>query len=169
MKKLALLLTLALFGISGCAQEPVNRPSDFKLVLSWHTGAVPENYWYSYRLIIGPSTTGKLQYRSGNGQVEWSDEFTVPDEDLDTLYTHTREQGLLRSKWEQGDQIDGGPATSIEITSNGNFHSIGERSELIENERKLVDALIDRVENLVPDDLWETMYQLQAEQEMKVD
>ncbi len=164
MKKLALLLTLALFGIGGCAQEPVSRPADFKLVLSWHTGAVPEDYWYSYRLVIGPSTTGKLHYQSGNGQVKWSAEFIVSDEDLDTLYTHTREQGLLRSKWELGDQIDGGPATSIQITSNGKHHSIGERSELMEAERELVDDLIERVESLVPDDLWETMYQLQAEQ-----
>ncbi len=164
MKQLVLLLTLALFGISGCGQEPVSRPSDFNLVLSWHTGALPENYWYSYRLVIGPSTTGKLHYRSGTGQVEWSAEFTVSDEDLDTLYTHTREQGMLRSKWKIGDQIDGGPATSIQITSNGKHHSIGERSELMESERELVDALIEMVESLVPDDLWETMYQLQAEQ-----
>ena len=169
MKQLAIILTLALFGIGGCAQEPVSRPSDFKVVLSWHTGAVPENYWYSYRLIIGPSATGKLHYRSGNGQVEWSDEFAFSDEDLDKLYTQVREQGMLRSNWKQGDQIDGGPATSIQITSNGKFHSIGERSELIEAERELVDALIDRVESLVPDDLWETMYQLQAEQEMNAD
>jgi hypothetical protein len=166
MKQLALLLTLALFGISGCAQEPVSRPSDFKVVLSWHTGAVPENYWYSYRLVIGSSTTGTLHYQSGNGQVEWSDEFTVSDEDLDRLYTQVREQGMLRSNWKQGDQIDGGPATSIQITSNGKFHSIGERSELIETERELVDALIDRLESLVPDNLWGTMNQLQAEQEM---
>jgi hypothetical protein len=169
MKQLAIILTLALFGIGGCAQEPVSRPSDFKVVLSWHTGAVPENYWYSYRLIIGPSETGKLHYRSGNGQVEWSDEFAVSNEDLDKLYTQVREQGMLRSNWKQGDQIDGGPATSIQITSNGKFHSIGERSELIEAERELVDALIDRLESLVPDDLWETMYQLQAEQEMNAD
>lgn len=166
MKQLALILTMALFGIGGCAQEPVSRPSDFKVVLSWHTGALPENYWYSYRLIIGPSTTGKLRYQSGNGQVEWSAEFTVSDEDLDRLYKQILEQGMLRSNWEQGDQIDGGPATSIQITSNGKFHSIGERSELIEAERELVDALVDRLESLVPDDLWETMNQLQAEQEM---
>jgi hypothetical protein len=39
----------------------------------------------------------------------------------------------------------------------------------MEVKRKLVDTLIDRVESLVPDDLWETMNQLQAEQEMKAD
>jgi hypothetical protein len=164
MKQLALLLALALFGIGGCGQEPLSRTSDFKLVLSWHTGAVPENYWYSYRLIIGPSTKGKLHYRSGNGQVEWSAEFVVSEEDIDALYTHTREQGLLRSNWKTGDPIDGGPATRIQITSNGKTHSRGERSELMEAERELVDALIDRVDSLVPDDLWETMYRLQAEQ-----
>ena len=83
--------------------------------------------------------------------------------------SRSRLAGLPTLNWEIGNQIDGGPATNIEITSNGKTHSRGEQSELMEAERELVDALIDGVESLVADDLWETMNQLQAEQEMNAD
>lgn len=163
MKQFLFLFFLAMFGLSGCSNQPAGKPPDFSLSLYWHTGTLPEPHNYSYSINIGPLTGGELHYQSGDSTKNYSADYTISEEDLDELYDLVIGLGLLRNKWEKGDPLDGAPATIITITSGGKKYTIPEISELAEDERILTDKLVNKIEALVPPDLWEEMHSIQSE------
>ncbi len=173
MKKITLLILILLFGLTGCGRSPGNgpagggeKPDDFSISLDWATGPLPDpQMYYSYSIQVGPAGEGRLHYQSGDRSLELNVPFAVSEENLVQLYTLCYEQGALKSAREEGEPLDGGPVMSIYILANGNSYSYPSVSELSENERSLAYAIADKVQQLVPGDLWDEMNQLQLNYE----
>jgi hypothetical protein len=166
MKNFTLLIFLVLFGITGCSKQTTGKPPDFSATLDWQTGSLPQPYQYSYRVLIGPLPGGELHYTSADNSKQLTEPFTVTEEQLSELYKYLVDRGALRSNWNKGDPIDGGPVTYISIIAGKKNFFIPERSELAENERSLVDDLVAEIRSIVPKPLWEEMNRLQLECEI---
>jgi len=163
MKNYTLLIFLVIFGITSCSKQTAGKPPDFSITLDWQTGSLPQHYQYSYRVLIGPLPGGELHYTSADKSKQLTESFTVTEEQLLELYTYLVDRGALRSNWNKGDPIDGGPVTHILIAAGKKKFFIPERSELAENERSLVDDLVAEIRSVVPKPLWEEMNRLQLE------
>lgn len=177
MKKITLLFLVLLFGLTGCSVPPGNdpagssdKPDDFSISLDWATGPMPDpQMYYSYRIQVGPSDEGRLHYQSGDRSLELDAPFSVSEESLTQLYKLCYENGVLRSTREEGEPLDGGPDISINILANGHSYAYPSVSELSENERNIAYAIADKVQELVPGDLWDEMNQLQLDYETSND
>ncbi len=85
------------------------------------------------------------------------------------LYALCYEQGALKSSREEGEPLDGGPDISIHIFTNGHSYVYPSVSELSENDRSIAYVIADKVQKLVPGDLWNEMNQLQLNYEASHD
>lgn len=177
MKMVSLLLLVLVFGLAGCSRHSgsgsagsENKPDDFSITLDWATGPMPDpQMYYFYSIQVGPSGEGRLHYQSGDRSLELDAPFSVSDENLLQLYKLCYEQGALSSNREEGEPLDGGPDISIQIFSNGHSYVYPSVSELSESERSIAYLIADKVQKMVPGDLWDEMNQLQLNYETSHD
>ena len=177
MKKFTLLFLVLVFGLAGCGRYSgigpagsENKPADFSIMLDWATGPMPDpQMYYFYSIQVGPSGEGRLHYQSGDRSLELDALFSVSEENLLHLYTLCHEQGALKNSREEGEPLDGGPDISIQIFANGHSYVYPSVSELSENERSIAYTIADKVQKLVPGDLWDEMNQLQLDYEASND
>ena len=173
MKKITLLLLILLFGLAGCNRSPGSgpagigdKPDDFSISLNWATGPMPDpRMHYSYSIQVGPTGEGRLHYQSGDKSLELDVPFAVSEENLKQLYTFCYDNGVFKNTREAGKPLDGGPDLSITIQSGGNSYFFTTVSELSENQRNIAYAIADQVQEMVPNDLWNEMNQLQLDYE----
>ncbi len=177
MKEFTLLFLLLIFGLAGCSRQPgigsagsENMPDDFSVTLDWATGPMPDpQMHYFYSIQVGPSGKGRLDYQSGDRSLELDALFSVGEENLLQLYTLCYEQGALNSNREESEPLDGGLDISIQIFANGHSYVYPSVSELSENERSIASLIADKMQKLVPDDLWDEMNLLQLDYEASYD
>ena len=177
MQKFTLLFLVLIFGLAGCGRQPgngpagsENKPDDFSITLDWATGPMPDpQMYYFYSIQVGPSGEGRLHYQSGDRSLELDAPFSVSEENLLQLYTLCYEQGALKNSREEGEPLDGGQDISIQIFSNGHSYVYPSVSELSENERSIAYTIADKLQKLVPGDLWDEMSQLQLDYEASHD
>jgi len=162
MKWLFIAPLIVLLSVAACAQGTTKKPADFSLALDWHSGSLPEPYAYAFALRLGPGPDGELVYRPGGQSGEWQTKFNLPEGRLDALYQFLAENKALRSRWQEGDPVDGAPWTAIQMRENGRGHTIPTASELSETERGLVEHIIAEIRDCVPPEVWEEMEARQA-------
>ena len=161
INSLGVLLILLTSIFTACAAEPVQRPEDFSLTFGWNTGALPPQYFYSYTISVEPDGTGKLTYQPGyqldNTENFWQTEFNLTNKQMDDLYQYLLDNDLLRSSWKEGEILLGSSGTSISITANGKEFLVPSISKLQQADRLLVNAAMDYIHSLVPQDIWDEM------------
>ena len=154
------LLIIMLFSLTACTSKTNERPEDFSLSLYWNTGALPPQYHYSYSINIQPTGEGAFEYQAGyevNEEHHWLADFSLDESQLDTLYQYLFDNGLLRSDWQTGHPLMGGQGTSIEINANGEKFSIPSVSDLEKTELKIVQAAIETINEIIPQEIWDEM------------
>lgn len=162
MKMPVITPLIVVLSLTACAAGAPAKPADFSLTLNWHSGSLPEPYAYAYTLRIGPGLGGELVYHPGGCSGEWRAEFGMTDGRLNALYQFLADNNALRSRWQEGDPIDGAPWTTIQLRAGGRDYTIPAVSELTETERSLVERIIGEIRDCVPDEVWEEMDAHQA-------
>lgn len=161
MRRFLIILILSIAALASCTPKTAATPSDFSLVLTWETGALPPEYTYSYEVIIGPELEGTLAYQFGyDGEDEantYSSDFSLTQEQFDDLYTFFQKQGMIRSEWEEGEIMVGSPGSSLTLTADGETYQIPSLSELDGEDYTLMEEAIEKIEEAVPAELWEEM------------
>jgi hypothetical protein len=155
-----LFLSILLIGAAACSGRANTRPEDFSLSLYWNTGALPPQYRYSYSINLQSTGQGIFEYQAGYEKDEehyWQADFSLSDNQMDTLYRYLLDNDLLRSDWQTGRPLMGGKGTGIDISANGENFSIPSVSELEQKERDVVQETIEAINELVPQEIWNEM------------
>ena len=155
--------------IAACSQLPVVRPQDFSLTLEWDTGSLPPQYTYMYVINLGPGLEGELVYRPGYDpndiSQQWMASFSIKEKQMEELFAYLESQDLFRSKWKQGEVMEGSPGSNLILQADGQEFHVPSISELDRNEFVLVDNAIEAIRALVPKTIWDEMDARQTEYE----
>jgi hypothetical protein len=169
-KKIGLILiAMGIFLITSCNSNPSLCPDDFSLTLNWNTGALPPQYYYTYTIKMNPQGKTEFSYQPGyesNNADNWQTDFTLTPQQMDELYQFLEENNVLRSNWKKGQPMLGGSGTSIQINAGGKEYLIPSVSSMEQTDREIVYAVMDRINELVPREIWDEMNarQLQVEE-----
>lgn len=150
---------------TACSASSNRHPSDMNLTFNWNTGSLPPQYHYSYTITIQPDGNGSLDYQPGyepDEATRWQTEFSLTGKQMDALYGYLIENDLLRTTWNLGEPLLGGSGTSLVVTADGKEYTVPSISELQPDDRKLMEAAIDTIKNLLPQSIWD---ELDARQE----
>ncbi len=167
-----LLLSLLPILTNGCSdsQENANDLSERELTveLYWNTGAIPPEYYYYYRITVGPELKGLFEYQPGYGEPTapevWEVDFKVSEEQMDMLYRLINENNLLKNEWDVTEEIpEGGSASSLTITYNGTEYEIPGEYVLVAEERSKVNKVTDYLRGIVPAEIWNEMGDRQSQ------
>ena len=168
MKKIFTILICTLV-IVACSQLPAERPQDFSLTLEWDTGSLPPQYTYMYVINLGPGLEGELDYRPGydpnDTSQQWVTSFSVKEKQMEDLFTYLQSQDLFRTKWKQGEIMEGSPGTNLILFAYGKEFHVPSASELDRSEFAQVDTSIEAIRALVPKTIWDEMDARQTEYE----
>ncbi len=156
-----LLLAVLIINITGCTntREPAE---DLTVKLYWDTGTLSPEYYYYYRITIGPGLKGTFEYQPGYGEPPapdvWRVNFEVARNQVDYLYQLIIENNLLKDQWETTNEIaEGGSFSSITITADGSEYKIPGESELRSEDIKKTGKVTDYLRKMVPSYIWEEM------------
>ena len=128
MKNLFLIFFTLL--LVGCASTNFSseRPNDFQLKYYWETGSLPPPYFYSYRILIGPGTQGKIKFQADYSDEDppiWIEAIKISENDLDQLYQMLYGMGMFEKEWQQEMDIpDGSIARKLSGLAYGEAFSI---------------------------------------------
>ena len=156
-----LFLVIMLINTTGCADTP--EPAEGLTVkLYWDTGTLSPEYYYYYRITIGPGLIGRFEYQPGYGEPPapdiWKADFEVNQNQIDNLYQLIIENNLLKGQWEKADEIaEGGSFSSITITADGREYDIPGEPELKREDIKKTEEVSDYLRKMVPSYIWEEM------------
>jgi len=157
---IALVFTIALINISGCGRQ-AEQPEDLTARLYWDTGTLPPEYYYYYRITIGPGCNGTFEYQPGYGEPPapdtWKTDFAVSAEQLANLYQLLIVNNVFNENWGKGEVAEGGSFSSITITAGGKEYKIPGGSALKKADRSKIDRVSDYIKEMVPADIWEEM------------
>ncbi len=163
----ALLLAIIILNITGCTntQEPAE---DLTVKLYWDTGTISPEYYYYYRITVGPNLKGVFEYQPGYGEPPapdiWKVDFEATRNQMDDLYQLIMENNLLRDQWETTDEIaEGGSYSSITIAANDSEYKIPGNTELKSEDIKKTDKVSDYLRKMVPAYIWEEMENRQTQ------
>jgi hypothetical protein len=169
MLKKFFAVLICILMIVACRQLPIERPQDFSLTLEWNTGSLPPQYTYMYVINLGPGLEGELDYRPGydpnNTSQQWVTSFSVKEKQMEELFAYLQSQDMFRSKWKQGEVMEGSPGTNLILHADGQEFHVPSISELDRNEFVLVDNAIEAIRALVPKTIWDEMDARQMEYE----
>ncbi len=169
--KIALTVTLLsamiLVSITGCTNIQESA-EDLTVKLYWNTGTLSPEYYYYYRITIGPGLKGVFEYQPGYGEPPapevWEVDFEVSQNQIDYLHQLIIENNLLKDQWETTNEIaEGGSYSSITIIVNGSEYRIPGDAELKKEDTVKVDAVSDYLREIVPADIWEEMESRQSQ------
>ncbi len=160
-------LTAFLTFTGGCTVTEENG-KDLTAKLYWDTGTLSPEYYYYYRITVGPSLKGVFEYQPGYGELPapevWKVDFEVSQGQMDTLYQLIQENNLLKNQWETTEEIaEGGSGSSLTIIYNGTEYNIPSEYALITEERSKVNAVTDYLREIVPSDIWNEMGDRQSQ------
>jgi len=173
MRKTGLFCVLITLALAACAPNWENMPSDFSLELAWDTGSLPPEHTYSYVLIINPDLQGTFQYRFGYDKEEeykYSEEFHIIQEQLESLYNYFRDQNLFRNDWKESDlseMMEGSPGSGLTLTAFGKKYNLPSLSELSSEDYTQMEAAIQTIGRVVPEELWEELRTRQLNYEIE--
>jgi hypothetical protein len=158
---ITLLLAIVSIGIAGCTNKQ-ERAEDLTVKLYWDTGTLSPEYYYYYRITIGPDLKGIFEYQPGYGEPPapdvWKVDFEVSRDQMDYLCQLIIENDLLKNQWETTDEIaEGGSFSSITIIANGNEYKIPGNAELKKEDVTKIDSVSDYIRKIVPAYIWEKM------------
>jgi hypothetical protein len=165
MKAQVITFLIVMGVISSCAKIPGQFPEDFNVVLNWDTGALPPQYHYHYKVVIGPGSQGDFVYGPGyedDNPETWTTSFEVTSDDLQSLYDYLKENNVLRNQWESGQPLLGGQGTRVAVTASGQQYLIPSVSEVSRGERELIEQVIDKIKSFVPQSIWDEMNSRQS-------
>lgn len=175
MRNLCFICGLLTLALAACAPNWENMPSDFSLELAWNTGSLPPEYTYSYVIIVTPDLQGTFEYQFGyDNQAEYiySEVFQITQEQLDFLYHYLRDQNLFRSDWKEPDlreMMEGSPGSGLRLTAFGNHYHLPSLSELSGADYAQMEAAIETIGEVVPDELWDEMRARQQLYEINIE
>jgi hypothetical protein len=156
-----LLFTILLISISGCTNtgEP---GEDLTIKFYWDTGTLSPEYYYYYRITIGPGLKGIFEYQPGYGEPPapdvWNVDFDVSQGQIDQLYRLIIDNNLLKEQWEKTDEIaEGGSYSSMKIILDSRDYNIPAESELKREDIKKTSEVSDYLIEMVPSYIWEEM------------
>ena len=153
----------------GCGAKEPQMPGDFSLSFDWNTGALPPKYYYTYNISIGPGALGKFSYTSSydnSGESsQWIVPLTLSKDALEELYTYLEGKDIFRTGWKTGRGLVGGSTTSLIITAYKKEFQIPSISELEGVDKMLVEKVLDKIREYVPESVWEEMNDRQAQHE----
>lgn len=161
-----LLIAITLINITGCTRSK-EYTEDLTVKLYWDTGTLPPEYYYYYRITIGPDYTGIFEYQPGYGEPPapdvWKVNFKVSQDQLDYLYLLLIENNLFKDEWETTESAGGGSFSSIIIISGGREYKIPSNTELKKEDIAKIDVVSDYLKEIVPADTWKEMNKRQLQ------
>lgn len=163
---ITLLIAIMLINITGCIKSK-EYTEDLTIKLYWNTGTLPPEYYYYYRITIGPGHIGVFEYQSGYGEppapVVWEANFKVSQDQLDYLYQLLIENKLFKDEWEKTESAEGGSFSSITIIAGSREYKIPSDAELKKEDIIKIDIVSDYLKEIVPADIWEEMNKQQSQ------
>lgn len=153
----------------GCGTIEPQIPDDFSLSFDWNTGALPPKYHYAYLITIGPGPQGEFEYESGydsSGESRiWITQFALSEDALEELYEYLDNHDIFRTRWKTGRGLIGGSTTSLIITAFGKEYHVPSISELEDADKMLVEEVLEKIREYVPDSIWDEMNDRQTRYE----
>jgi len=160
-RRLYLFYFFIIIVLASCSPESDHKPSDFSLVLSWNTGALPPEYTYSYEITIGPDLMGTLKYQFGYNSTEsshqYSEAFQITQDQIESLYHNLKDQDIFRNNWIQGETTEGGPGSSLTLSAKGKEYHLPCLSTLTGKDYNRMETVIETIRDVVPIELWHEM------------
>ncbi|MHB8278692.1 MAG: hypothetical protein ACYDIA_13705 [Candidatus Humimicrobiaceae bacterium] len=160
------MIAITLINITGRTGSK-KYTKDLTVKLYWDTGTLPPEYYYYYRIIIGPEYTGIFEYQPGYGESTapdaWKVNFKVSQDQLDYLYKLLIENNLFKDEWEKTEIAYGGSFSSITIISGGREYKIPRNAELKKEDIAKIDIVSDYLKEIVPADIWKEMNKRQIQ------
>ncbi len=149
--------TLACAAFGGRA-APATRPADFSVTYNWYEGSLPPPYHYEYTVSIDADGAGQVVYTPnypGADVPTWTEDFTLDTAQLDTLYAHLRDLGVLTTSWSEADDIPvGGSHSTLTILADGQTSEIPAfPARMIEQ----ADSAKSAVYTAVPAEIWDRL------------
>lgn len=168
---ITLLIAIILINIAGCTRLK-EYTEDFTVKLYWDTGTLPPEYYYYYRITIGPDHTGLFEYQPGYGEPAapdiWKVNFKVSQDQLSYLYKLLKENDLFKDEWEKTEIAYGGSFSSITIISGGREYKIPSDAELKKEDIAKKDIVSDYLKEIVPAYTWKEMNKRQIKFEESI-
>lgn len=145
--------------LSPATDVPDARPDDFSVEYEWREGSLPPPYHYEYTIVIKPDSEGEVtmipDYPSETAP-EWTETFTVEEEELDSLYQVMVDNGLFTQKWRTLDLSPvGGGRQSMTVTAGGEQVTL--EPHLVSDQEVSAEAMYSAVEALVPKEIWDKL------------
>jgi len=163
---ITLLLAIMLINTTECT-ESKEYSEDLTVKMYWDTGTLPPEYYYYYRITIGPGYTGVFEYQPGYGKPPapdvWMANFKVSQNQLDYLYQLLIENNLFKDEWEKTEIAYGGSFISITIISGGREYKIPSNTELKKEDIAIIYIVLDYLKEIVPSDTWKEMNKRQIQ------
>lgn len=158
MKKLLILFALIFFAGNISAQNTHWSTLEY----SYTKGPVSPEYQFSYKIIINENGEGILIYTNSSSSKDYS--FSISSKKLKKINKSLKSCKVFTvntDEMKSTDNLIGGPQRSLLITM-WQAPNLDSRPQIIEIPSQLNDSyfncihgLYDKIENTVPDDIWE--------------
>lgn len=164
LKKILIFLlspVIFLAGAAGCSNTQ-GYSEDMTVKIYWDTGTVSPEYYYYYKIAIGPGPQGVFEYQPGYGEPPapdvWKESFEVSGRQMEYLYRLITENGLTGTRYiNTGEIPEGGSTSSITIILDENEYKIPGSAGLKGDAGKILESVTDHIKELVPSYIWEEM------------
>jgi hypothetical protein len=151
MKSLFLSFLFAGFWASAAIAMPP-FPSEFIFEYHWQAGSMPPPYHYEYSVEINAKGEGTIHFSPdypGVGSPHWTRYFTLPREELNTLYQDLDRSGAFSGKWKSADNhIVGGSLEWMSATVDGEVSSIPSTRTADSDHR--ASAIFKQIRSVIP-------------------
>lgn len=162
LKKILILLLFPVIFVActaGC-RDTQGYAEDLAVNIYWDTGTVSPEYYYYYKITVGPGLHGIFEYQPGYGEPPapdiWKESFEVSDVQMKHLYKLINENGLANNRYRSTGEIpEGGSFSSLTININGNKYEIPRTDVIKKDEGKKVELVTNYIKELVPSYIWE--------------
>ncbi len=127
---LTLLAVITVFILIGCSRdETVIDPDRFSVRMDFDTGPLPEEFFYSYSIAIGPGNEGCFTFKSMDES--YKRRFELDRDSIKKIILWLSENNILEDDWKYGEPIDGAPNISLSIDTGKHSWNTGQIPELL--------------------------------------
>lgn len=154
MRRLMALAATALVFVGCGAGAPSERPDDFAFSFSYMQGSLPPPAHYEWDLTVSPNGTATYEYTPDYpdaGVPVYTEEFTLDDGELDSIYSAMREADVL-ADFDGGEPTTGGATQTASITAGGETYEV---PAFADGTEQPLDAVLEEVGDLVPAEIGE--------------
>ncbi len=137
-----------------------NIPDGFEISYRWSSGSLPPKYHYYYTITINQKGVGNIAlYKGYSGNVVWSEEFSVSQQDILEIWVMIKENEIFSRNWKEPKALRvGGSEERLIFTTSE--QTIELPRIIVPDDEKIIAPLVSSIKQLVPESAWNC---LQAE------